>query len=40
SQTVNRADAALLDAKRSGRDKCVFAPLPPLPAPSRPAPAR
>ncbi|EPS0509657.1 biofilm formation regulator diguanylate cyclase SiaD [Pseudomonas aeruginosa] len=40
SQTVNRADAALLDAKRSGRDKCVFAALPPLPAPSRPAPAR
>ncbi|HBO0496595.1 TPA: biofilm formation regulator diguanylate cyclase SiaD [Pseudomonas aeruginosa] len=34
------ADAALLDAKRSGRDKCVFAALPPLPAPSRPAPAR
>lgn len=35
SQTVNRADAALLDAKRSDRDKCVFAalrrflPLPP-----------
>ncbi|EMQ5443092.1 biofilm formation regulator diguanylate cyclase SiaD [Pseudomonas aeruginosa] len=40
SQTVNRADAALLDAKRSGRDKCVFAALPPLPTPSRPAPAR
>ncbi|HEP9045259.1 TPA: biofilm formation regulator diguanylate cyclase SiaD [Pseudomonas aeruginosa] len=40
SQTVNRADAALLDAQRSGRDKCVFAALPPLPAPSRPAPAR
>ncbi|MBF2950581.1 GGDEF domain-containing protein [Pseudomonas aeruginosa] len=40
SQTVNRADAALLDAKRSGRDKCVFAALPPLPAPSRQAPAR
>ncbi|MBG6481887.1 biofilm formation regulator diguanylate cyclase SiaD [Pseudomonas aeruginosa] len=40
SQTGNRADAALLDAKRSGRDKCVFAALPPLPAPSRPAPAR
>lgn len=34
SQTVNRADAALLDAKRSDRDKCVFAALPPLPAPS------
>ncbi|MDV6792573.1 GGDEF domain-containing protein [Pseudomonas aeruginosa] len=33
SQTVNRADAALLDAKRSGRDKCVFAALPPLPTP-------
>ncbi|MBG6616332.1 biofilm formation regulator diguanylate cyclase SiaD [Pseudomonas aeruginosa] len=40
SQTVNRADAALLDAKRSGRDKCGFAARPPLPAPSRPAPAR
>ncbi|MBH9304393.1 biofilm formation regulator diguanylate cyclase SiaD [Pseudomonas aeruginosa] len=40
SQTVNRADAALLDAKRSGRANCVFAALPPLPAPSRPAPAR
>ncbi|WP_370600429.1 biofilm regulation diguanylate cyclase SiaD [Pseudomonas nitroreducens] len=25
SQTVSRADAALLDAKRSGRDKCEFA---------------
>ncbi|MCO1783877.1 GGDEF domain-containing protein, partial [Pseudomonas aeruginosa] len=24
SQTVNRADAALLDAKRSGRDKCCL----------------
>ncbi|RFQ38283.1 GGDEF domain-containing protein [Pseudomonas sp. ATCC 13867] len=24
SQTVSRADAALLDAKRSGRDKCAF----------------
>ncbi|PJI48444.1 MAG: GGDEF domain-containing protein [Pseudomonas sp.] len=25
SQTLSRADAALLDAKRSGRDKCEFA---------------
>ncbi|MBG7156386.1 biofilm formation regulator diguanylate cyclase SiaD [Pseudomonas aeruginosa] len=40
SQTVNRADAALLDAKRSGRDNCVFAALPPAPASPRPTPAR
>ncbi|MCY1533436.1 diguanylate cyclase (GGDEF) domain protein [compost metagenome] len=25
SQTLNRADAALLQAKRSGRDRCIFA---------------
>ncbi|MOA29662.1 Response regulator PleD [compost metagenome] len=24
SQTLNRADTALLEAKRSGRDKCVY----------------
>ncbi|MCY1248896.1 Response regulator PleD [compost metagenome] len=24
SQTLNRADAALLEAKRGGRDRCVF----------------
>lgn len=27
SQVLNRADAALLVAKRSGRDRCVLAPL-------------
>jgi diguanylate cyclase (GGDEF)-like protein len=28
SQTLNRADAALLDAKRAGRNRCVFASEP------------
>ncbi|MBP9956107.1 MAG: biofilm regulation diguanylate cyclase SiaD [Pseudomonas sp.] len=27
SQTLNRADSALLEAKHSGRDRCVIAPL-------------
>lgn len=27
SQTLNRADTALLEAKHSGRDRCVIAPL-------------
>lgn len=27
AQVLNRADAALLEAKRSGRDRCVLAPL-------------
>lgn len=32
SQTLNRADAALLDAKRAGRNRCVFAANLPAPA--------